>query len=83
MARIPVWDEDDPATPPEIAAALNHTRDLLGSNPNVIRVLANHPEMAKRYIDLARVPYGKDSTLSPMEREYAYTTASAVNSCYY
>lgn len=83
MARIPVWDEDDPATPDDVRAALDYTRDLLGENPNVIRLLANHPEIARRYINLARVPYGPDSTLTKPQRELAYTTASSVNNCFY
>ena len=83
MARSPLWDEDDPGTPDDVRAALDYSRDLLGENSNVMRVLANHPEIARRYIHLARVPYGPDSTLTKVQRELAYTTASSVNNCFY
>lgn len=83
MARVPLWDEEDPGTPEDVRAALHYSRNLLGENSNVMRILANYPEIAKRYIHLAGVPYGPDSTLTAVQRELAYTTASSVNDCFY
>lgn len=83
MARIPVWDEHDDSTPREVREALDYVEEAFGGNLNVFRVMANHPDVARRYLDLAMVSYGEDSTITPAQRELAYTTASVVNTCHY
>lgn len=81
--RIPLWSADDPQTPPDIRDALDYARQRYGGNPNVMRVLSNHPEIARRYIDLSKIPYGEASSLTPIDRELAYTTTTMVNQCLY
>ena len=83
MARIPVWDEKDPSTPPEVREALEYIEGEFGEIINFWRVIANHPEVARRYVDLMMVPHGEDSTITPAQRELAYTTATVVNNCHY
>ena len=83
LARIPVWNEHDPATPTEVRNALEYTGEQFGENLNVFRVMANHSEIARRYVDLAMISYGKNSTITPAQRELAYTTATVINSCHY
>ena len=83
MARIPVWHENDNSTPEEIRAALEYSEEKFGQNLNVFRVMANHPDVMQRYLDLALVSYGEDSTITPAQRELAYTTATVVNNCHY
>lgn len=83
MTRVPVWDADDPETPPEVRDALKYARERFGGNPNVLRVLSNYPEMLRRYVDLSKIPYGDRSTLTPIDRELAYMTATVVNECLY
>lgn len=83
MARIPVWNEHDETTPEEIREALEYTGETFGGNLNVLRVMANHPDVARRFVDLAMVSYGEGSTITPAERELAYTTATVINNCHY
>lgn len=83
MARIPIWNEKDPSTPPEVCDALEHIEEVFGGNLNVFRAMANHPEVARRYVDLIDVSYGKGSTITPAQRELAYTAATVENSCHY
>lgn len=83
MARIPIWDEKDPSTPPEMREALEYIEGEFGENLNVFRVMANHPEVARRYVDLVMIPYGEGSTITPAQRELAYTTTTVVNNCHY
>ena len=83
MARVPVWNERNESTPEEIRAALEYSEEKFGGNLNVFRVMANHPDIMKRYLDLALVSYGEDSTITPAQRELAYTTATVVNNCHY
>jgi len=83
LARIPVWDEKDPSTPPEVREALEYIDGEFGEIINFWRVIANHPEVARRYVDLMMVPHGEDSTITPAQRELAYTTATVVNNCHY
>lgn len=83
MAPIPVWHEEDESTPEEVRAALEYSEEKFGQNLNVFRVMANHPDVMRRYLDLALVSYGEDSTITPAQRELAYTTATVVNNCHY
>ncbi|MBA2441240.1 MAG: hypothetical protein H0V53_02380 [Rubrobacter sp.] len=83
MARIPVWDESSPSTPPEVREALSYTVGKFGENLNIFREMANHPEFVRRFVDLAMVSYGEGSTITPAHRELAYTTATVVNECHY
>ncbi len=83
MARIPIWDEYDPSTPSEIREALEYSGETFGMNLNIQREMASHPPLAKAFIDLAMVSYGPESTITPAQRELAYTTATVINNCHY
>ena len=84
MARIPIWKDDDPTTPPEIREALDYSGEKFGFNLNIQREMANHPRLAKAFSDLAIVSYDEEkSTITPAQRELAYTTATVVNNCHY
>ncbi len=54
-----------------------------GENLSVLRVMDNHPDVARRFVDLAMVSYGEKRTITPAQRELAYTTATVVNNCHY
>jgi alkylhydroperoxidase family enzyme len=83
LARIPIWDESNPDTPEEIRDALAHVEEVFGPPLNIQREMANHPEMVKRFSELAAVSYGENSTITGAERELAYTTTTVVNNCHY
>lgn len=43
MSRIPLLNENDPATPPEMAAELNRVKQTRGGQLiNLYRAMANH-----------------------------------------
>jgi alkylhydroperoxidase family enzyme len=80
MARIPLVDPADPSLDPAV-------RDVLGAYggtplgvPNVIRALANHPGLLRGF---GHVVYTPAALITPAQRELAYLTASATNSCHY
>jgi len=84
MARIPTLREDDPATPAEARQFLKRVEGGLAEVFNSVRVrlLANHPQQAKAFIDFVRsVRY--HNSVTPTLTELADTTASVVNRCHY
>ena len=83
MARIPILDEHDPATPAASRAILAEAGAARGKVLNVFRAMANRPEAAKGFLSLVQTVYRGASTLSPQHGELAYLTATAVNDCYY
>ena len=83
MARIPIWDEYNPDTPREVKGSLEYVEQVFGPPLNIQREMSNHPEMVKRFSDLAAISYGENSTLTPAQREIAYTTTTVVNNCHY
>ena len=83
MARIPLLQEEDPATPPEARAALAAARGARGRLVNLYRALANHPAALRGFTALGSAVYGRDSSLTRKQAELAYTTATVVNNCYY
>jgi alkylhydroperoxidase family enzyme len=83
MARIPIVDENDPSTPPEVREALlaaGTGRDRLF---NVYRAMANRPEALTALSSLLLTVYRTGSTLDPQHGELAYLTATSVNDCFY
>jgi alkylhydroperoxidase family enzyme len=89
VARLPLVDPDDPGTDPEARELLLRARagnerreDLPWRDVNVIRALANHPEILKGFSVLSRTAYSGNS-LSPAQRELAWLATSAVNDCHY
>ena len=84
MARIPILQEDDPATPPEARAFLVEAAQTRGGRLlNVYRAMANRPAAARAFIALIQTVYRGNSTLQPRHGELAYLTATVVNNCYY
>jgi alkylhydroperoxidase family enzyme len=83
MARIPILDENDPATPMDAREALLAAGAVRGRLINVYRAMANRPEALAALTPLLNVVYRKESTLEPHHGELAYLTATTVNDCFY
>lgn len=83
MARIPLIDEDDPATDSVTRQALMDAGAARGRLINVYRALANRPEALVAMTSLLQTVYRADSTLEPEHGELAYLTATTVNDCFY
>lgn len=83
MARIPLIQEDDPATPAAMADFLRRVLAARGTLRNVTRAMANNPESARAFQGFAAAVYGPGSRLSRRHAELAYLTATVANDCYY
>jgi alkylhydroperoxidase family enzyme len=83
MARIPLLDPTDPATPPTARKILEEAGRSRGRLINLYRALANRPEAAAALLPLIQTVYRQGSTLEPRHGELAYMTATAVNNCFY
>jgi len=83
MARIPILQEDDPATPPDAKLYLQEARQVRGQLVNIYRAMANRPEAGRAFSQLAGTVYRGTTTLDPKQAELAYLTATVVNNCYY
>lgn len=83
MARIPLFNEDDPALTPEQRAMLDAAGKSRGKLLNLYRALANRPAAATALMGLIQTVYRVNSTLTPQHGELAYLTATAVNDCFY
>ena len=83
MARIPLWNEDDPDVPANIREALSAAGQARGRVLNVYRALANRPEALIALTGLLQTVYRTNSTLDARHGEFAYLTATAVNDCFY
>jgi alkylhydroperoxidase family enzyme len=83
MARIPILQEDDPATPPDARLYLQEAAQARGRLVNIYRAMANRPEAGRAFSTLASTVYRGATTLDPKHGELAYLTATVVNNCYY
>lgn len=82
MARIPLVDPDDPEADPKARALLLKLRESAGRDVNVLRALANHPDVLESFLHLGAQPAPR-AYLRPDQRELAYLTASVANDCHY
>jgi alkylhydroperoxidase family enzyme len=80
MARIPLVDPEDPDLDPAIKEIIGAYSGTALGVPNVIRALANHPGLLRGF---GNVVYTPAALITPVQRELAYLTASAANSCHY
>jgi alkylhydroperoxidase family enzyme len=80
MARIPLVDPEDSNLDPGVREILSGYGGTMLGVPNVIRALANHPELLRGF---GNVVYTPAALITPSQRELAYLTASAANSCHY
>lgn len=83
MARIPILQEDDPATPADAKAYLHEAQQSRGRLVNIYRAMANRPEAGRAFSGLAGTVYRGATTLEPKHGELAYLTATVVNNCFY
>ena len=83
MARIPILNENDLATPPEAVAYMKEAAQTRGSLLNIYRALANRPEAGRAFQSLVGTVYRGKTTLDPKHAELAYLTATVVNNCHY
>jgi hypothetical protein len=81
VARIPLIDPDDPATPPEVAAVLHGSTPPGGGLFNVVRALANNLDAFGVLGAISKLY--QSQRLSDAQHELAYLTASVVNDCHY
>ncbi len=81
MARIPLVNEDDPATPADLRELLGAIK-ATGRLRNIYRAMANHPEALRTFYAFGAATYRSDS-LTRAQAELAYTAATVANSCYY
>src|SRR5689334_5848969 len=82
MSRIHLVDPDDPSADPKARALLLGLRDRYGADLNVLRALANHPDLMESFLHLGAQPAPR-AHIRPDERELAYLTASVANDCHY
>ena len=83
MARIPTLSEVDPTTPPEAKDFLVNTRDnVTGEIFNSLRLLANHPTLAGKLVELIRA-LRQEGGLTRTQTELVWTTSATVNGCHY
>jgi hypothetical protein len=84
MARIPLVDPNDPGLDPavrDILAAWGRSPSgLVGPVPNVLRAMANHPDLVGGF---GNYLYGPNVRITPAQRELAYLTESVINTCHY
>ena len=82
MARIPLVDPDDPGADPKARSLLLRLRQRTGRDINVLRALANHPDLMETFLHLGAQPPPR-AHIRPDQRELAYLTASVANDCHY
>ena len=83
MARIPLLEPDDPATPDDARAFLREAEAARGKLLNLHRALANRPAAGRAIMGMVHAVYRAGSSLAPRDGEIAYLTATAVNNCHY
>lgn len=88
MARLPLINEDDPASPAAARVALRDVGAGRGIVLNVYRALANNPAALRAIHALSMAtrtfPNGNgDGSLTPAQSELAYTAATVANRCFY
>lgn len=83
MARIPLLQEDDPAVPEGTRSYLLDVKQGRGRLVNIYRAMANRPDAARAFSQLANTVYRGETTLEPKHGELAYLTATVVNNCFY
>lgn len=89
MARLPLVDPDDPDADPLARDLLQQSRrrnarvpDLPWQDVNVLRAMANHPQLLEAFNAISRVAYNANS-LTPQQRELAWLATSYENRCHY
>ena len=82
MARIPLVDPDDPDADPKARSLLLRLRQRTGRDINVLRALANHPDVLESFLHMGAQP-APPAHVRPDQRELAYLTASVANDCHY
>jgi hypothetical protein len=83
MARIPLLEADDPATPPDAKLFLQEAEKAGGRLYNIFRVMANRPAAGRSFLTMAETVYFAGSTVEPKLGEFAYLTSTVVNNCFY
>lgn len=84
MARMQIWQDDTPDTPPAVAEAIEHAAASAGFALNIQREMVNNPGVLKGFSEFTGAFYAEGvGTITPAERELAYTTATVVNNCHY
>ena len=84
MARLPLIDSNDPNADPRAVEVLTTVARQRSRtvHPNVYRAMANHPEALNALVQFGTTVYFQNS-MTPVQRELAYLTASVTNDCHY
>ncbi|WP_047864499.1 carboxymuconolactone decarboxylase family protein [Rubrobacter aplysinae] len=81
MARIPIMHEDDPSTPRQTRELLGEIGERRGQVLNIYRAMANHPQLAKPFVEFYVT--AREGGLTQAECELAYLSATVANDCHY
>ncbi len=84
MSRLPLVSSDDENADPLARGVLKAVSAARGAgmDPNVYRAVANHPHALQKMVEFGTVVYAQNS-MTPVQRELAYLTASVTNECHY
>lgn len=81
MPRIPLMHEDDPDTPRQTRELLENIDQRRGQVLNIYRAMANHPALAKPFVEFYVT--AREGGLTQAECELAYLSATVANDCHY
>jgi alkylhydroperoxidase family enzyme len=79
MARLPYVEPDQAS--PEVQAAYDLARRLMGRVPNLVKLMAHHPRSLRGF--LTWYPTLREGPLDIRLRQLAYVEASQLNGCHY
>ncbi len=85
MATVKLWNDEEVAANPRIAAVFTDIRSTRGTDfvNNFWRALANQPEILERtWLSIKEVMI-KPGALDPLTKELIYVAVSAANGCSY
>jgi hypothetical protein len=85
MARIPLWNPDDPEVDPHAKALLESVENAQPEVGvlNVHRALANHPQAMEQLFTFLETVYFQNSLPTTRQRELPYLTSAVANNCFY
>ena len=85
MATVKLWNDEEVAANPRIAAVFTDIRSIRGTDfvNNFWRALANQPEILERtWLSIKEIMI-KPGALDPLTKELIYVAVSAANGCSY
>lgn len=85
MATVKLWNDEEVAANPRIAAVFTDIRSTRGTDfvNNFWRALANQPEILERTWSSIKEIMIKPGALDPLTKELIYVAVSTTNGCSY